>query len=241
MHQRNAVALVLLLSLGLLPTRINAQQLVGAVYAGYGTFSMHDLKGFQKVMMDRQQFDTRVVETFPGYLSYGVDLLYVRNKGFFGGGWGHTSTGGRLSYSDYSGYYNFDQVVHMNVVSLQGGIRIFPNYETCFFLGLKGAVYSNKLDLKEELSIGNQTVAEVTPMHSTNVACQPFLSAQRTLKRLFLKLDAGYEFHNAGKLTTTDGKNNQIPDGSGKKPATIQPDGLRVSLGVGYVFRSFGH
>ncbi|AYB34084.1 hypothetical protein D4L85_27430 [Chryseolinea soli] len=215
--------------------------MVGTVHAGYATFSMHDLKGFQNVMMGRQQFASRIVETFPGYLSYGVDLLYIRNRGFFGGGWGHTSTGGRLSYSDYSGYYNFDQVVHMNVVSLQGGIRIFPNYGTCFFLGLKGAVYSNKLDLKQELSVGNQTVADATPMHSTNVACQPFLSAQRTLKRLFLKLDAGYEFHNAGKLTTTDGKDSQIPDGSGKKPATIQPDGLRVSLGVGYVFRSFGH
>jgi hypothetical protein len=220
----------------LLSSWAKGQQLVGVLRAGYSTFSMQDLKDYQSALSTMQAFQPQVVSSFPGFLDYGADVLFTHPKFFGGVGLGHTSTGGRVSYGDYSGTYTNDLTVHMTYANIQAGIRVFDAGETHFYLAMRSSLYYNKLDVVNKLDLNSTVDNDYRySMHSINMAFQPFMSVQRNIKKLFLKFDAGYEVHYAGDLTADD--NYNLFNGTDK--TKITPNGLRLSLGVGYVIRAF--
>ncbi len=80
--------------------------------AGYGTYSMGDVKEFQKAVLSQYGLPGKIVTKFPGYINYrlylGLPSVTDTYKIYFG----YLTTGGRISLSDYSGKWNFDMLMN---------------------------------------------------------------------------------------------------------------------------------
>ena len=95
-----------------------------ALNVGYATFKMTDLKQMQKEQLSYMPVDAKITNSFPGYLNYSIDAVFYDSTYFVGVLLGHTSTGGRINYTDYSGSITYDQLVTMNYNGLVAAKKI---------------------------------------------------------------------------------------------------------------------
>lgn len=97
---------------------------------GYGSFDMNDIKSIQKDVFNNLQINgTEIIESFPMF--FDLSLVYqapITNSMEFKFNLGFTSTGGRISYSDFSGYYTYDQLANQSYIS--SGLKIYRYFPT---------------------------------------------------------------------------------------------------------------
>src|SRR5688572_25709865 len=79
------------------------QRIDVSVSAGYATFRMDDLKAVQEEDLSYMPVEGEITNSFPGYLNFGGEVVFYDSTYFVGVLLGHTSTGGRVHYADYSG------------------------------------------------------------------------------------------------------------------------------------------
>ena len=218
-------------------TEVNAQRywqrIDVSLNVGYATFKMTDLKQMQAEQLSYMPVDAKITNSFPGYLNYSIDAVFYDSTYFVGLLLGHTSTGGRINTTDYSGSITYDQLVSMTYNGLVAAKKIATTKIGNVFIGTNLLTYFNKAKFNySEIVLGENATSSYT-LESINVALGPFLQLHKRIRKIFLKASAGYEFHIPMELTTGD------PNGVYISPATgetfkVQADGLRLSIGVGY-------
>jgi hypothetical protein len=204
-----------------------------ALNFGYATFKMTDLKHIQEEQLSNMPVDAKITNSFPGYLNISVDAVFYDSTYFVGVLLGHTSTGGRINYTDYSGSITYDQLVTMNYNGLVAATKIATTKIGNLFIGTNLMMYFNKGQFNySEIILGESATSSYT-LESINVALGPFLQLHKRIGKIFLKASASYEFHIPTELTSDDpGSINILPasDGTFK----VQADGLRLGIGLGY-------
>ncbi|HMG90167.1 MAG TPA: hypothetical protein VK589_08905 [Chryseolinea sp.] len=204
-----------------------------ALNFGYATFKMTDLKQMQEEQLSYMPVDAKITNSFPGYLNYSIDAVFYDSTYFVGVLLGHTSTGGRVNTTDYSGSITYDQLVTMNYNGLVAAKKIANTKIGNLFIGTNLMTYFNKAKFEySEIILGESTTSSYT-LESFNVALGPFLQLHKRIRKIFLKASAGYEFHIPMELTTGDPNSVYISPASGET-FKVQADGLRLSIGVGY-------
>lgn len=236
---RNCIAGIVFISLMCL-TEAHAQGLLIGLDAGLSTFSMGDLKDFQTEQRNALPVDARIVENFPSYLNYGVNVTMLRKKIFLRNAIGHTSTGGRIYYSDYSGSMAIDMLPRMTYLSFQIGGRVLQNNLCNVFLGGSFFIYKNTLKVEQTLVLSGTGYSGTTATKytSTNLAIGPLLEGQKKMGRLMAKIQLGYELHLAGRLYYSADSNAYLRHSSGDA-VVLNADGLRASAGVSYFLAVF--
>ena len=233
MLHRLYTSLVVLLSLIVGIHTVHGQDFVAEVSAGYASFNMVDMKAFQKQEASSAPGNAQIVASFPGYINYGHHFLFSHKKFFAGVGLGHTSTGGKISSRDYSGSYTNEQSVSMTYGDIKCGINIGSVKKVDVYLGMQTALYFNSLKLHSETIIGGQTRRSSSDSYtSESLGFNGFVEAQRKINRLFMKANVGIELNFTNDLTS-DGTNDIRFNSS--NPATLNPSGVRLNMGVGYV------
>lgn len=233
MLSRIAVAFIILQSV--VAFTCDAQRVIAGLNVGYATFRMSDLKDFQVQIRGGYGVEMRQVETFPGYLNFSGNLLFGFNKFYVGVLAGHTSTGGRLHYSDYSGSMTSDQFVRMNYIGHVIGAKINRGTLYEVFLGGTLLYFKNRLLLEERLYVGDQESVLQLDYTSENIATGPFVEVRRNLGRFMARASAGAELHVPTPLSSNDDQLGDSDEG-----ITVQPGGLRVNVGVAYKFKMRG-
>lgn len=233
MLSRIAVATLVLQSV--IAFSCNGQRVIAGLNVGYATFRMSDLKDFQVQIRGSYGVEMRQVETFPGYMNFSGNLLFGFKKFYVGVLAGHTSTGGRLHYSDYSGSMTSDQLVRMNYIGHVIGAKINRGTLYEIFLGGTLLYYKNTLLLEERLQVGNEDIVMESDYTSENIATGPFIEVRRNLGRFLLRATAGAELHIPTPLSSSD---EQL--GDSEEGITVQPGGLRINVGVAYKFKMRG-
>ena len=95
-----------------------AQHWIGSAGLNYGTYSMKSLKEMQKAEFP-SPIPLEIVESFPSRAGFEVSILRSFGNFSLGGFLSKASTGGRVSYADYSGSINHDIVVNNTVLGIQ--------------------------------------------------------------------------------------------------------------------------
>jgi hypothetical protein len=203
--------------------------------SGLATFSMQDL---QKYLAERQtdEFpDARIVKAFPSYFVTSLHATYADNQKFFDLSVGRTSTGGRISYSDYSGRYSHDITAVMGYSNVSAGFRVATIGKVDILMGFQILLYSNVMIEKiSETIYGANSYSYKLEYSSMNLAIAPGLNFHRHIgPRFLLRQQTSYEVHIPSPLI--DASNEKLTNKSGES-VLVQGQGLRLRLGIVYMF-----
>ena len=190
----------------------------------YGTFKMSSLKEFQDNMTRYSNFPAKVVDDFPGNFGYSLQAGYSVSKRMeVGLRYQFTSTGGRVVYGDYSGEFGYDYLLHSNSLGIYTNVRL--NKSTLWPIYFSFAVGEVRSDLEiiSYFRLFDDSTSKSYSKSSTNYFFNPAFNFNRQLSEHFrVFVGAGYEFQIHGDLLGDD--------------ITAEWDGVRVSLGVNYIF-----
>lgn len=208
-----------------------------SVDAGYGTYKFDELKQFQSDLLKNYPgLPAKAVEKFPGFLNYSGSLEYrIYNNLWLGLTGGYYTTGGRNHIEDYSGEYKLDIPVY--------GIRtggqlsyIFPTgKEIKPYVRLKGGALFSTVKTEEYFIIHDvDSTSNNYKFKGTSFFGEPSIGLiYKPVKKLFICLNAGYQFDLKGNLYKNGNKDEALYFQSGDH-VRANWSGLRLSLGASF-------
>jgi hypothetical protein len=215
---------------------LNAQKIDFFGGVGYGSYSYKELKDYQSYLVKISGIDATIVDEFPPYYAYLFGINFRFTKWTIGIEAGHSSTGGRVYYEDYSGKLIQDQAITYNYVGASPAFYIFNSKGLQITGGLKFLMIRHILAIKNSLVIGSQASYESKDFYGLNLGIQPNVTLRKYIGAFLFQGSAGYEFQNSSYPETKD-DNLFLNDGS-NNPVHLQGNGYRVSLCVGFTFGS---
>lgn len=227
----------LFISLTLMALSASGQVTI-SIATGVGKYAMDNLKDFQQDFIDRYGVVGGINAAFPAYLYYEGSVGYsysprLYSEIFFTYG----STGGRVSYADYSGHVTMTQKV--NYKSLTGSLGIRWQRQSFQFEGVvrMGPVYSS-LILDQVESVGSDGWSHHGKYESVGYMLEPNFKVTRIsgMFGIFASLGLNSTVRQSyfesveyvDYISTPQGTYMKVPDWSG----------LRIGIGVTFIIGS---
>ena len=204
---------------------------------GFASFSMKDLKEYQAESHGNFTPEGKIVKSFPAYWMGSFHVSYIDSIKFFDLSVGRTSTGGRLSYSDYSGEYSHDLTVVMVYSAASAGFRVGRIKKWNIFASAQVLAYSNLLKQRYREEIYDVYSDDYTIQYtSINLALAPGFELHRHFgSHLVLRQQTSYEIHIPGKLFLKDDFDYELTNEAGDN-VKVQAQGFRIKIGLVYLF-----
>lgn len=209
---------------------------------GYGYYAMPKMAALQSELAKQFVAQPKTTSSFPPYWYYtgavNVELHPSISAGF---SVAYGSTGGRISYSDYSGSMTVDQLLNYTSIGLPFSYHQKINtHGTSVQLGITPMVCFTKLDLIFNSVLGDQTQHNSYIFKSTNFQLQPGIALkQQIINRFGIKIELNYTLDVAkDKLKYEDNKDSYLQDDEGNK-VTADWSGARMAVGLYYRFNDY--
>lgn len=201
----------------------------------YNTFSHGSLKNFQEEFVnDITEVDVQVNDNFPA--NYGLTIGYKIssiNTSIFGS---YTNTGGKISYSDFSGIIRLTQPLKGYTL---GGIYEFELLETKnkgeLILGAKGFATYSTLDIVSFNEINDSGGTETISTSSIDLGAGIVLIYEYPISIIRLRASVGFDVVFGGKQFLNEDRDFFIEDNSGG-PVRTGWTGARLGIGVSIPF-----
>ena len=141
----NKIIICLLLIIA--PSAIFSQGIKIRLQGGLGTYSMSDLKTFDKMVVGQFPLPLKKTEDFPPYGYFKGSVLFAINQNIsFGPLYAYNSTGSRHSLSDYSGVFYYDDLVQASSVGISFSYSKEMNNKLLFGAYLDGGRSFTKVE-----------------------------------------------------------------------------------------------
>jgi hypothetical protein len=227
--RNNTILLACILSLTSL---LNAQSNLSAVLEiNYNTFSHKDLKSLQtEFQEDLSEVDLRINDDFNANIGYGIGLkIESLNTQFFGS---YTTTGGKISYSDFSGIIRITQLLKSFTLGGEYQYELTDEKDRSrFYIGSRVFFNFTKFDLENYSRVNNNVTTDLIEFRSIDIGLGARAIYDIPISVVKLRINFGYDlvFGGAFKLSSNDELTLQNDEGDPIKPGW---SGLRVGLGV---------
>ncbi|WP_420400117.1 hypothetical protein [Flagellimonas sp.] len=211
----------------------NAIAQSGSIFAeiNYNTFSHSNLQSFQQeFVQDIPQVDLRVNDDFPAHVGFTVGYkINAINTSIFAS---YNSTGGKISYSDFSGVIRLTQPLNGYTLGGIYHVSLLRNdRNNALSLSLKGFGTYSTLDIQSY----NETLGAVTEeeigVHSIDYGVGVGLIYEYPISVIRLRASIGFDAVLGNKLTLNDNKDFYIEDNGGSAVKTGW-SGLRTGIGI---------
>ena len=205
------------------------------VYATYSNNSFTEVKDFFSEFKYDLPLSGKTIDNFPPVV--GAKLVY--NNKFqainFNLSIGYNSTGGRVSYADYSGKINVDMIANVFPAGIQINIPMYNTDKFGLFLspGLYAAYVRFKV--KSEFQLYDQIENDKIILQSRTVGGGIGFTFEKRIKFLAIRAEIGADYFFPTKITSPENGGAFITDNSGKK-VLCQIGGLRSGIGILYNF-----
>jgi hypothetical protein len=222
------IKLILLLFLTLV-TNLNAQENISiSLDVNYNSFSQNSLKNFQNELSnDISEIRLRVTDDFPSNIGYTFGLKVKNiNTNFF---LFYNSTGGRLSYADFSGLIRVSQ--NLSAIGLGGEYQLALDSKDSFFLNLRGFINFSSLNLESYSEIQNNISSEIIDFSSRDLGLGLAFMYEYPIAFFKIKFNVGYDFTFVGDIFLKDNDEAFLRDDNNENIKTNW-SGLRTGLGV---------
>ncbi|MBI3220864.1 MAG: hypothetical protein HYZ44_15220 [Bacteroidetes bacterium] len=208
-----------------------------SISGGYSGFAMASLRNFQTELEKQFLIKPKVMNSFPSYYSFGVNYLhYFEPTYFIGGHFFFTNTGGRLSYSDYSGEQLADQILRNISLGASIGKSFRSNERFEFQLSLRLYYTNTNLDLTFKNRIGSIEDVESFGFGSSNLSLEPNAGLIKWFGLFGIRVDCGYNISVFNGKLYLKNDNNVYLISSGNSEVVSDWSGYRLNLGVTYRF-----
>lgn len=208
---------------------------------GMGSYSMLDLKNFQRYRLQQTELPLKTTESYPVSPVYNVEVglkevLHLDKIGIF---YTFSSTGSRSTVSDYSGRIDLDAIINGH----QLGISFLKNFYQInrFSAGsyFEASYLFSLLKMKDYLTITSPskiTEKNSYQFNSKGASAELGMAATYFLSPFNFQLNVGYLHDFPGKLYL-DGTKDQwlAPENSEIRTAW---SGFRLGLQVAYIIKS---
>lgn len=238
MASSNLKALLIIISLALSTAYTYGQNIGVSIGTSYGSYNMKDFKGFQEDLFADVSSDIdvpfKITDNFPAFFGYELSVNYRDDKWDYGVQAAYRSTGGRISYSDFSGKYNIDN--ELSTIEFRGsaGYNIYEFKKLEFFLNASSGIAYTRHDLGSVLQLtGQEGLDESFRFSSVNIIIAA--NAQllyKVVDPVFLKFSLGYDYHIRGDLVFSENNDAVLTDTQGSE-VRANWSGVRVGIGVG--------
>ena len=227
------IFLILLFAINL-PIITRAQFSV-AYQAGYGTYSMRSLSDYQEYVLKESNLPAEIVTQFPGYINhkliFGFPIHSKINKIYFG----YLTTAGRISLTDYSGKWLFDQKLNGFQIGSKVDLPIkqLKDFELTGYLDF--GFTTTFMELYQYLNIGDQEDEESFTFIGYGINIQPGLQIKFIRPQYSVGAFLGYE-QDFAKPFFEKGNPDAKLGTSSQNLAKPDWSGLRTGLEIYYKF-----
>ena len=213
---------------------VNAQVSVG-ISSGLGHYQLKEVRSLQQLVTTSLPVPAKITADFPDYWFYEGHIKLQSNKLIGGLHVNFGSTGGRISYADYSGSYTGDQLLRYYSVLGSVGYRYALSAKRLIVTGsLHAGALMGKMELADQLIIGDLVYNESDTYVHTNAVVEPHIELGKEWKRVELFFNAGYQLtFKAGKAKLKSDKDQSLINTEGD-PLQVRFDGYRIAFGIRY-------
>jgi hypothetical protein len=202
------------------------------VYGGLATFKMDGLKDLNALAEESVPFDISNVDNFdPGFYFGASAQTALFSNLMVGLSYQYNTTGSRIGIKDYSGYYNFDQIVNGHLLGIEPGVIMTetPKYRLIFTI-MSGALFTT-IKTEEVLSVSGQTEEDQEYMSAFSIPVYPSINLSVPVKDFISGyFSAGYMVDTGGKVHLKGNRDTVLNiDGY---PVKTGWTGLRISAGL---------
>lgn len=146
---------------------------VGVARAGY---NMEKLSQEQLVLQAEIPFSTRIVQDYPAHYNLRAQAELLFNKKNSLGVFAESmSTGGRITYSDYSGSFYLDQLVSAVQFGALYHHNLYQKNKIRALAGIRSGVFFTKHAVESRLKIFDAYTREEMKLSSFGVGAEPSL------------------------------------------------------------------
>lgn len=198
----------------------------------YNTFSHKSLSDFQQQLLeDFGEVDMRVNDDFGANIGFtvGVKVEEINTQFFVA----YNSTGGKISYSDYSGVVRATQL--LKGYTLGGEYQFKLTKDTTskgmFYFGARGFVNYSTLDLESYSRVADYVSTESLGFNSIDIGLGIRLFYDIPISVVKLRLNVGYDLVFAGELQFNDDNDFYLQDNS-EDPVKTGWSGFRSGIGI---------
>jgi hypothetical protein len=212
-----------------------AAQVTISFGTGYGKYAMGDLIKLQQDFMKSYNVNAKVNAAFPGYVYYqgSVGISYSRlfySEIFFCYG----STGGRVSYADYSGQFAMGQKVNFKSVTGSFGVRWWATKKLQLECVIRTGPVASTLALEAFQNIGADQWTHKGKYESDGWMMEPNFKATRVAGHFGIFAFVGLNRTKANFFESVDFV-DYITTPQGTYYAAPDWSGLRVGTGVTFM------
>lgn len=201
----------------------------------YGTYSMKDVSEFQQEIVDQLPVPAKVMSDFPAYIGWEGKTSYCFSRVSLGLYTSMHSTGSRVSYTDYSGSFEYNQLAKITQLGI--GVEYFlSSRENDWqpFLSMQIGLGWTKFNLNDKLIVDGQLLYEDNiDFASNHITIQPSIGIRRNFGKFFVATQAGYLLDDAKQLEDDNGYT--LLNGEGE-PIGVDWSGVRLALTGGIKF-----
>jgi hypothetical protein len=202
---------------------------------GYSTYQLNQLKAYNAYILNSLPVEGRLVTDFPGYVIYSGEFYFSSEPGFFGLYVGHSSTGSRISYNDYSGRFRFDQLIRTNSLGGEFGLPIVKEKGLVLNGSLRYLFNMNTIEFDSEYQIPGEYDYQTLNFDSFTHGIQPTISLTTGFRHWLAKIECGYEIQTPAKLLLSQDHNAFLLD-ENEKEVKYNGSGVRLQVGLGFSF-----
>lgn len=197
----------------------------------YNTFSHGSLKNFQEEFVnDVSEVDVKVNDDFPSNFGFTIGYkINSLNTSIFGS---YTNTGGKISYSDFSGTIRLTQPLTGYTVGGIYELELTKNNNIGELnLGAKGFVTYSTLDIVSFNDINGSSGTETISTSSFDLGVGIGLIYEYPISIVRLRASLGFDLVFGGKQVLKEDRDFFIEDNSGN-PVRTGWTGGRLGIGV---------
>ncbi|SDR69539.1 hypothetical protein SAMN05216503_0459 [Polaribacter sp. KT25b] len=221
---KNSITIIALI----LTVNIYSQQGKLFFETNYNTFSHSNLSDFQEEFKgDLSSIPLKTVDNFPANIGFtlGYEIIPSNISLFLA----YNATGGKLSYSDYSGIVKIEEA--LNAISFGAIYYIDLSDKKDFRIGLKAFSMYSSLSLDSYSEIQNYIEEDLVKLNSIDLGVGAQLNYEYPLSFLILKANFGFDLVLGGKLIFKENTETHLIDNSNNSVKTGW-SGLRTGIGI---------
>lgn len=197
----------------------------------YNTFSHSSLKSFQQEFIeDIPEIPMEVNDNFPSNIGFtlGYKLTSINTSLFFS----YNSTGGKISYSDYSGVIRITEPLNVYTFGGEYQIKLSKSKTNSpFSLGLRGLTMLSNFEIENYTQISENITNENIKFQSINVGVGGRLIYEYPISFFIIKASLGFDMTFGGTLRYKENNDFYLENNNGDKVKTNW-SGLRTGLGI---------
>lgn len=216
----------------LISLNVKAQSDFSAVAeVNYNTFSHKEISDFQQELMeDIPEIDLRVNDDFGANIGYSLGLkVEDLDTQFFAA---YNSTGGKISYGDYSGLIRITQLLKAYTAGAEYQFRLLDNdSKGVIYLGLRGLLNYTTLDLRSHSEIYDSVSSESVDFDAVDLGVGVAFNYDIPVWIVKLRLKLGYDLFLGGELKFSEDREVSLEDNEGDLVKTGW-SGLRTGVGI---------